>query len=83
LCKVEDHAAYTNKAISTAEMITRLIDLAKHLRDALRGEELGLSTQETAFYDALAENESARDAMQSDTLRLMARNLAEMVRGMP
>jgi type I restriction enzyme R subunit len=75
---------YTNKAITTAEMITRLIDLAKHLRDALQhGEELGLSNEETAFYDALAENESARDAMQSDTLRLMARNLAEMVRRMP
>jgi type I restriction enzyme R subunit len=75
---------YTNKAITTAEMIARLIDLAKHLRDAQKhGEDLGLSSGETAFYDALAENESARDAMQSDTLRLMARDLAEMVRRMP
>lgn len=75
---------YTNKAISTAEMITRLIDLAKHLRDAQQhGEQLGLSNEETAFYDALAENESAREAMQSDTLRLMARELAEMVKKMP
>lgn len=74
----------TNKAISTAEMITRLIDLAKSLREARRhGEELGLSTEETAFYDALADNESARDVMQSDTLRLMARELTEMVRRMP
>ncbi len=75
---------YTNKAITTAEMISRLIDLAKHLRDAQKhGEELGLSSEETAFYDALAENESAREAMQSDTLRLMARELTEMVRRMP
>lgn len=75
---------YTNKAISTAEMITRLIDLARHLRDVQKhGEELGLSSEETAFYDALAENESAREAMQSDTLRLMARELTEMVRKMP
>jgi type I restriction enzyme, R subunit len=75
---------YTNKAITTAEMIARLIDLAKHLRDAQKlGEELGLSAEETAFYDALADNESARDAMQSDTLRLMARELAEMVKKMP
>ena len=52
---------YTNKAITTAEMISRLIDLAKQLRDAQKhGEELGLSSEETAFYDALAENESAR-----------------------
>lgn len=75
---------YTNKAITTAEMITRLIDLAKSLRDAQRhGEELGLSVEETAFYDALAENGSAKELMQMDTLRLMARELAEMVKRMP
>jgi type I restriction enzyme R subunit len=75
---------YTNKAITTAEMIARLIDLAKSLREAQRqGEELGLSAEETAFYDALADNESAREAMQSDTLRLMARELTEMVKNMP
>ena len=75
---------YTNRAITTAEMISRLIDLAKSLRDAQRhGEQLGLSGEETAFYDALAENRSAREAMQSDTLRLMARKLTEMVKNMP
>ncbi len=75
---------YNNKAITTAEMISRLIDLAKSLRDAQRrGEELGLSAEETAFYDALSENRSARDAMESDTLRLMARKLTEMVKSMP
>ncbi len=75
---------YTNRAITTAEMISQLIDLAKSLRDAQRhGEELGLSGGETAFYDALAENRSAREAMQSDTLRLMARKLTEMVKSMP
>jgi len=75
---------YTNKAISTAEMISRLVDLAKHLRDAQQhGEALGLSREETAFYDALAENGSAKQAMQNDTLRLMARELTEMVKKMP
>ena len=75
---------YTNKAISTAEMISRLIDLAKHLRGALsHGQALGLSSEETAFYDALAENGSAREVMKSDTLRLMARELTEMVKKMP
>ena len=65
-------------------MISQLIDLAKSLRDAQRqGEELGLSGEETAFYDALAENRSAREAMQSDTLRLLARKLTEMVKYMP
>ena len=75
---------YTNRAITTAEMISRLIDLAKSLRDAQRhGDELGLSSAETAFYDALAENRSAREAMQSDTLRFMARKLTKMVKNMP
>ena len=75
---------YTNKAITTTEMIARLIDLAKQLReDQRRGEELGLSSEETAFYDALAENGSAREAMQNDTLLLMAHRLTDMVRRMP
>ncbi len=75
---------YTNKAITTAEMISRLIDLAKSLRDAQRrGEELGLRAEEAAFYDALADNRSAREAMEIDTLRLMARKLTEMVKNMP
>lgn len=75
---------YTNKAITTAEMISRLIDLAKHLREAQRhGQSLGLSDEETAFYDALAENGSAKQVMKSDTLRLMARELAEMIKKMP
>lgn len=75
---------YTNKAISTAEMISRLLDLARSLRDARgHGTELGLTEEETAFYDALAESESAREVMKSDTLRLMARELTEMVKKMP
>jgi len=75
---------YTNKAITTAEMISRLLELAKWVREAQkRGDQLGLSTEETAFYDALAENGSAREVMKSDTLRLMARRLAEMVKDMP
>jgi len=75
---------YTNKQITTAEMIARLLEMAKWVRDMKnRGHDLGLSTEEVAFYDALAENGSAREVMQSDQLRLMARELAEMVRKMP
>lgn len=54
------------------------------LREAKRhGEELGLSVEETAFYDALAENGSAKEVMKSDQLRLMARELSEMIKKMP
>jgi type I restriction enzyme R subunit len=75
---------YTNKQISTAQMIAQLLELAKWVRDARRhGEELGLNEDETAFYDALAENGSAKEVMKSDQLRLMARELAEMVKKMP
>jgi len=66
---------YTNKQISTAKMISRLLELAQWV--------LGLTGEETTFYDALAENGSAKEVMKSDTLRLMARELAEMVKRMP
>ncbi|HTU47337.1 MAG TPA: type I restriction endonuclease subunit R [Bryobacteraceae bacterium] len=75
---------YTNKQISTAQMIAHLLEMARWVREAKRhGEELGLSNEETAFYDALAENGSAKEVMKSDQLRLMARALAEMVKNMP
>jgi type I restriction enzyme R subunit len=75
---------YTNKQITTAQMIAQLLELAKWVREAKRhGQELGLSTEEAAFYDALAENGSAKKIMKSDQLRLMARELAEMVKKMP
>jgi Domain of unknown function (DUF3387) len=76
--------SYTNKQITTAEMISHLLELAKWVREAKRhGQDLGLSDEETAFYDALAENGPAKQVMKSDTLRLMARELAEMVKRMP
>lgn len=75
---------YTNKQITTAEMIAQLLELAKWVREIQKhGQDLGLNDEETAFYDALAENGSAKSVMKSDTLRLMARKLAEMVRDMP
>lgn len=75
---------YTNKQITTAQMISQLLELAKWVREAKRhGRDLGLSDEEGAFYDALAENGSAKEIIKSDQLRLMARELAEMVKKMP
>jgi type I restriction enzyme, R subunit len=75
---------YTNKQITTAQMIAQLLELAKWMREAKRhGQDLGLTDEEAAFYDALAENGSAKEVMKSDQLRLMARELAEMVKKMP
>jgi type I restriction enzyme R subunit len=76
--------SYTNKQITTAQMIAQLLELAKWVREAKRhGQDLGLSDEEAAFYDALTENGSAKEVMKSDQLRLMARELAEMVKKMP
>ena len=60
---------FHNRAISTMEVIEELIKLAKELDAATkRGEDLGLTDDEVAFYDALAVNESAVKAMGDDKL---------------
>lgn len=75
---------YTNQQISTVEMITQLIEIANMVREERkRGQDSGMSEEEIAFYDALAENGSAREAMKADDLRLMARKLTEMVSDLP
>jgi type I restriction enzyme R subunit len=73
--------AYHNRAISTMEVIEELIRLAKELDAATkRGENLGLTDDEIAFYDALAANESAVKAMGDDKLKVIAAELITQVR---
>jgi type I restriction enzyme R subunit len=73
---------YTNRTIETAELIEQLIELAKELQAARRrGEELGLTEEELAFYDALAENKSAVDVLGDERLRSIAKDLVKTVRG--
>ncbi|MFZ1536617.1 MAG: type I restriction endonuclease subunit R, partial [Chromatiaceae bacterium] len=73
--------AYHNRAISTMQVIEELIKLAKELDAATkRGEDLGLSEDEVAFYDALAANESAVVAMGDAKLRVIAAELITQVR---
>lgn len=81
--RLEDAVArYHANAISTVEMIQELIALARDIKaSAGRGEEHGLSPEELAFYDALAENESAIEAMGSEKLRVIAHDLVEQMRG--
>lgn len=75
--RLEDAIArYHANAITTAEVLQELINLAQDIRAARnRGEEQGLSDQEIAFYDALAENESAVQVMGDDKLRVIAHEL--------
>jgi type I restriction enzyme R subunit len=72
---------YQNRAIEAAQVIEELIALAREMREAdRRGEALGLSEDELAFYDALETNDSAVKVLGDETLRAIARELVETVR---
>ena len=72
---------YQNRAVETAQVIEELIGLAKEMRAAnARGEELGLSEDELAFYDALETNDSAVKVLGEPTLKTIARELVATVR---
>ena len=73
--------AYQNRAVETAQVIEELIALAKDMREAERkGEDLGLSDDEAAFYEALEVNDSAVAVLGDDTLKNIARELVETVK---
>jgi type I restriction enzyme R subunit len=75
-------ARYHANALTTAQVLEELIQLAKDIRAArARGEETGLTDEEIAFYDALAENESARQVMGEPTLRVIAHELVTVIKG--
>ena len=72
---------YQNRAIEAVQVIEELIELAQQMRTAHeRGEELGLSEDEVAFYDALETNDSAVAVLGDETLRIIARELVGKVR---
>ena len=72
---------YQSRAIEAAQVIEELIQLARDMREAnARGEQLGLSDDELAFYDALETNDSAVQVLGDETLRDIARELVETVR---
>lgn len=72
---------YQNRAIEAAQVIEELIALAKEMRAAnARGEELGLSEDELAFYDALETNDSAVKVLGEPTLKMIAQELVKTVK---
>ena len=73
---------YRNRAVEAAQVIEELIGLARDLREAgARGETLGLTDDELAFYDALGVNDSAVQVLGDETLCGIARELVATVRG--
>ncbi|MDF9407588.1 type I restriction endonuclease subunit R [Pelotomaculum isophthalicicum JI] len=72
---------YQNNLLTTAEIIEELIRIAKEINKAdKRGEEMGLSEDELAFYDALETNDSAVKVLGNDQLRAIAREIADKVK---
>jgi type I restriction enzyme R subunit len=72
---------YQNNLLTTAEIIQELINLAKEIKEADReGEKLGLTNDEVAFYNALELNDSAVQVLGDDTLKDIAREIADKVR---
>jgi type I restriction enzyme R subunit len=72
---------YQNRSIEAAQVIQELIDLAKDMREAHgRGEKLGFTEEELAFYDALEVNDSAVKVLGDDTLKAIARELVDTIR---
>lgn len=72
---------YHTNALTTVQVLEELIALARDIRAARqRGEETGLSEQEIAFYDALADNESAIDVLGEPALRVIAHELMQTIK---
>jgi type I restriction enzyme R subunit len=72
--------AYQNRTIETAAVIQELIELAKHMREAhQRGDQLRLTEEELAFYDALEVNDSAVKVLGDAALRKIAQELVDTV----
>jgi type I restriction enzyme, R subunit len=75
------YGKYINRFISLVELIDELVRIAKGVREAQeKGEKMNLTEDELAFYDALADNESAKQVLGDDSLRTMAKLLVQQVR---
>lgn len=72
---------YNNRTIETAQVIEELIQMAKDFQENLkRADNLGLNDDEIAFYDALANNESATRELGDATLKKIASEITEKLR---
>ena len=72
---------YTNRSLTTAEIIAELVALAKEMRgNQKRAAEFGLTDAEAALYDAIIQNDSAIMEMGGGTLKTSARELVDTIR---
>ncbi len=72
---------YRNQAITNAEVIEELIKMAHEMKQANEEEnDLGLSQDEIAFYDALTADEVVKEFMEDETLKKIAQELTLSIR---
>lgn len=72
---------YVNGLITNEEVIQELLKMAKEMMDAeQQGNELGLSNEEKAFYDALTRPQAVKDLYSNDQLIEMTKDLTDMLR---
>ncbi len=72
---------YQNNLLSTAEIIQELINIARQIKESdLEGIKLGLTSDEVAFYNALEVNDSAVQVLGDETLKEIAREIADKVK---
>lgn len=73
--------AYRNKALSNFEIIEDMIKMAKDIMNSYKeGEELGLTEEEVAFYDALTCDERVKELLGDETLIKIVKELADTIR---
>ncbi|MGX3066597.1 type I restriction endonuclease subunit R [Ursidibacter arcticus] len=72
---------YHNQNLTIIEVLNELLKMSKEFTERLqRGEKLGLSPAEIAFYDALARNESAVQQLGDDALKKLAKEITDKLR---
>ena len=73
--------AYYNGLITNEEVIKELLEAAQEIANLHKeGEQLGLTTEELAFYDALTKPQAIKDFYENDVLIEMTRELTELLR---
>ncbi|KXB37859.1 type I restriction endonuclease subunit R [Aerococcus christensenii] len=72
---------YLNGMLTNEEVIEELLKMAQQIQDARKaGDELGLSEDELAFYDALTKPQAIKDFYENDELIAITKELTEALR---
>lgn len=72
---------YNKRGITSELVIRKLIEMAKKINaEQEKGKDLGLSQEEIAFYDALADHEKAIEVLGEEKLHLIAQELVKLVK---